>query len=293
MSKPEPDYHQPLNKKQKRGDEAAPEPIAFGGPMYDEATARKMLQEVRFDDDDDDGDHDDEAPRGFNPDDAALDNVYHVNGWARGITPMIYFATKGDPKMCRYLISRGVSTTKANDDNHNFPLFAAAMKGHLDVCKVLYGNGAQNDVRRKTISFQKRYNLTPFIVASTHGHDQVVRWLVLHGALCANNNSEYVEVGRVHGEVRRAMEDEGLRSCESLVAWAEEVTQSHSAVVTFLGGTLPPAPNNDQSCTLQCFSGHPGVRKHIADFVGLEVTKGKHLRILQNVRMVLPFFIKD
>ena len=39
--------HEPLNKRQKRGDEEdASEIIAFGGPMYDEATARKMLQEV-------------------------------------------------------------------------------------------------------------------------------------------------------------------------------------------------------------------------------------------------------
>ena len=44
--------------------------------------------------------------------------------------------------------------------------------------------------------------------------------------------------------------------------------------------------------TLQCLSGHPGVRKHIGDFVGLEVTKGKHLRILRNVVDVLPSLIE-
>jgi len=60
----------------------------------------------------------------------------------------------------------------------------------------------------------------------------------------------------------------------------------------FLLGTLPPAPDIEQSCTpLQFFSGHPGVRKHIGDYVGLEVTKGKQLRILRNVVDLLPSFI--
>jgi hypothetical protein len=60
----------------------------------------------------------------------------------------------------------------------------------------------------------------------------------------------------------------------------------------FLLGTLPPAPDKDQSCALlQCLSGHPGVRKHIGDFVGLEITKGKQLRILRQVVDVLPSFI--
>ena len=59
----------------------------------------------------------------------------------------------------------------------------------------------------------------------------------------------------------------------------------------FLLGTLPPAPDKKQSRTLQCLSGHPGVRKHIGTFVGLEVTKAKQLRILRNVVDVLPSFI--
>ena len=82
-----------------------------------------------------------------------------------------------------------------------------------------------------------------------------------------------------------------VRWCELLVEWAEEVTQSHSALVTFLGGTLPPAPDKDQSRALQCLSGYPGVRKHIGNFVGLEVTKRKQLRILRSVVDVLPSFI--
>ena len=291
------DGHEPLRKRQKRGEEAAPEIIAFGGPMYDETTARKMLKEVRFNDGIDIDDDDGEQFQGFDPDDAALDNFYYKDD-SRNVSPMIHFAAEGNAKMCRYLISRGASTTKADEGDFYFPLYAAASRGHLEVCKLLYENGAQNGVRKMIAD-----HWTPFKVAANLGRTQIIRWLVLHGALCADNKSEDVEAERIHlagsrnvsapweSRVRRNV----LRSCNDLVAWAKEVTQTHSAVVTFLGGTLPPAPAStdaDQRCILKCLSGHPGVRKHIFDFVGLEVTKGKHLRILRSVVEVLPSFIE-
>jgi ankyrin repeat protein len=173
-------------------------------------------------------------------------------------------------------------------------MHAAVTGGHIDVCKVLYKNGAQHDVRKTN-----PYNWTPFFVASISGHQEVVRWLVLHGALCADNNSEDIEVlGRIYEQAivnvqSRKWREQGVRSCNELVEWAKEVTQTHDAFITFLGGTLPPASANvDQRCILQCLSGHPGVRKCIADFVGLEVTKAKQLRILQVVKEELPSFIR-
>ena len=147
--------------------------------------------------------------------------------------------------------------------------------------------GAKNDVRR-----DDGEGWTPFTVAAGRRRDEVVRWLTLHGALCADGSSEEIEGDRIFPEVCGG--HFGVRistSCQQLVKWAEEVVQSHSAVVKFLLGTLPPAPDKEQSCILQCLSGHPGVRKHIGDFVGLEVTKGKHLRILRSVVGVLPSFI--
>ena len=281
----------PQSKRQKRGDGVEE---AFGGPMYDEATARKMLKEVVLvsAENAEDG----EAVIGFDPDDTALDNLYFVddgNFEGMEVTPMVYFAQMGDIKMCRYLVSRGASTTAADDRNVFFPLYAAVSEDQLDVCKVLYESGAQNDVRRRNnydqmcYGDQDQFYWTPFTAAAYHGYTQVLRWLVLHGALCADNSSEDVEGGRIQWE---NWSGNMASSCNQLVVWAEEVTQSHSALLTFLGGTLPLAPtrSTDQRCILPCLSGHPGVRKHIGDFVGLEVTKGKHLRILQNVKKVLP-----
>ena len=277
---------EPLSKRQKCGD---------GGPMYDEATARKMLEEVVLISAED-NEYGEEAVIGFDPDDAALDNVYdEVDGFL-DVTPMTHFAKKGDAKMCRFLASRGASTTKSTSTR---PMYLAALEGHLGVCKFLQANGASHDIWRENAT----YGWTPFHTAAFHGHDEVVRWLVLQGALCANGNSESLDEGvriypknyRGNGikDWRRPTRSLISRQCERLVGWAEEVTQSHSALVMFLLGTLPPSPGKEQSCILQCFSGHPGVLKHIGDFVGLEVTKGKHLRILRNVVDVLPSFIKD
>jgi len=291
---------EPLSMRQKRGgDETVPVIIALGGPMYDEATARKMLEEavlvhenlVLFDNEDESG---------FDPNDAALDNIHEVHDLTfggNGITPMIYFAHEGDVKMCRYLTSRGASTTKRSPDNVWSPMEAAVECGHLEVCKVLHANGAKNDIWKEDVTgftpFQNVAGLTPFYHATYAGHDELLRWLVLQGALCADDNSEEVVVDRIYPRNYRGITQVMSRTCDRLVEWAAEVTLSHSSMVMFLLGILPPAPGTDQSCILQCLSGHNGVRKHIADFVGLEVTKGKHLRILRNVKDVLPSFYQD
>ena len=166
----------------------------------------------------------------------------------------------------------------------------AARRGHLEVCKFLHANGASHDIWKEGTG-----NWTPFHSAAFHGHDELVRWLVLQGALCADGSSEEIETDRdhlVYPELCFGNESKFSSSCELLVEWAEEVTQSHSSVMIFLLGMLPPAPNKTQSRIIQDLSGHPGVRKHIGDFVGLEVTKGKHLRILRKVVDVVPSLMR-
>ena len=190
--------------------------------------------------------------------------------------------------MCRYLMSRGASTKKGSQEDSHFPMSAAAEGGNLNVCMLLYENGAQNDVRRTD-----KDGWNPFHAVAYLGYDELIRWLVLQGALCADANSEKIKGNRIYpGTLFNNGNRSAIsRSCERLVEWAEEITQTQSALVTFLVGTLPPEPGEDQTRSIQCLSGHPGVRKHISDFVGLEVTKRKHLRILQSVVDVLPPFI--
>lgn len=271
------------------------------GPMYDEVTARRILEEevLVLASRSQNG----EAVVGFDPDDAALDNYYHVDNdhhfWGCmnrrfGITPMIYYVHKGDAKMCRYLASRGASTTKADDsgDNFDFPMSAAATKGSLEICKFLYENGAQNDIQKEDVD-----RWTPFLYAAndaewplteTRDREDVVRWFTLHGGLFRDYDSWYNgERGHKDIQLPYRINEAALGPCQRLVEWAEEVTQTHSALVTFLIGALP----SQNPSILQELSGVPGVRKNIGDFVGLEVTKKNHLRTLQNVVDILPPYL--
>ena len=297
---------EPLTKRQKcsNGDEEVSRALSLGGPMYDEATARKVLEEAvripaKYA-------NDGEAVIGFDPNDAALDNLYIIEGDdfpKLKVTPMAYFTLKRDVKMCRYLISRGASTTKflaakhldlhdPNSPGSFFPMLIAARDGPLDICKLLYANGAQNDVRKESDGD----GWTPFHVAAHSGRDEILRWLTLHGALCAGGSERVVGDRIFPSDVEwfrmRQVKRKLSPSCNRLVEWAKDVTQTHSAMVTFLGGSLPPALDERQTRILQCLSVHPGIRKHIGDFVGLEVTKVKHLRILRQVVDALPSFIR-
>jgi len=127
---------------------------------------------------------------------------------------------------------------------------------------------------------------TTFHEAAWQGQHGVVQWLTLNGALCTNDSSETLQKALIYP--RPNNNSPGIsRSLQRLVEWAQKVTQSHSALFMFLLGTLPPARDMSRSRIIQDLSDHPGIRKHIGDFVGLEVTKGKHLRILHQVVDVL------
>ena len=275
---------EPMNMK--KSGEVIPPPSFGGGPMYDEATARKMLREAVLVDPEFG-----ELTIGFDPEDTALDNGYYVcertfEGIGVIVTPMTYFARKGDLKMCRYLASRGASTTRAPGGFKTrkwFPLYAAAYGGHLNVCKFLFANGAKSEIRRAN-----KCGFTPLATAALNEHHALIRWLVLGGALCANDISEKVEENRFYPEEQSKFYSNVFSSArERLVEWAEEVTQSHASIITFLHGALPPTPGKDGRCILQHLGGHPGIRKHICCFVGQEVTKKKHLHILRQVKGAL------
>lgn len=276
-----------MNKKQKCG-EVLSSPSFGGGPMYDEATARKMLEEealVHMDVVDDRTNY--EEVIGFDPDDAALDNIYDfVWELDAAVTPMLHFVKKGDLKMCRYLVSRGASTTKASRCGIWFPMIVAAREGNLDACKFLFANGSKSDVRRANVN-----GWTPLAWAAARDEsDALVRWLVLEGALCADASSEDVEGDRFYPREEGARKHYSRRhshSREMLIDWAERITQSHASIIAFLHGTLPPRPEVDGRRHLKCLSVHPGIRKHVCGFVGQEVKKKKHLNILRQVKSAL------
>ena len=288
---------EPQSKKQKIDESEEVYSDALGGPMYTEATARRILKGVVPFDGSMMVGGGGEPVVGFNPDDSALDDLYGLADFGDScITPIIYFARQGDLKMCRYLVSRGPSTTKTSDDESTChrkhfwcPMYAAASPGRLDVCKFLYANGAQGDIRRIN-----RAGWSPFIAALIDSHHELIRWLVLHGALCADERSDVIDVERLKLKGGFVKSQNTHQSCGKLLEWAKERTRNHSSLLMFLRGTLPPSDSNPgHSCILQNLSGHAGVRKQIAAFVRIECLTAKQLCILHQLTEILPSVLSD
>lgn len=173
---------------------------------------------------------------------------------------------KGDVKMCRYLIHSGASTTKTVGKKFDSPLQVAARFGCLDVCKLLVLCGA----------------LCPDDATARVAEESI------HQPHTSGANVYATCEQLVHGTEDRVSAANTFKTLQRLVEWSKDVLQTHSMVVTFLLGTLPCTSERNQGCILQCLSGHPGIWKHIADCIGLEVTKAKELRILRSVVEVLP-----
>ena len=273
-----------------------------GEEMYDEAIARKMLVEARHER----GDVNGNAFVGFSATDVDKECAVRHKFGSNSMTAMIYFARRGDLKMCRYLVSRGASTTKRSttydqsrvwDDVGEtwWPMYTAANAGHLDICEFLYAHGAKDDIRKAD-----RDGWTPFIEVATRKPDEMrsrlMRWLVLNGALCADGNSTVIQILRIEKithPITKKKRKNAYLSLKNLLNWAEEVIQNHSSMLTFLLGMLPPSDKKSEYyCILQYLEGHPGLRKHIAVFVGLECMKAKYVRMLRHLTQVLPPFMK-
>lgn len=208
--------------------------------------------------------------------------------------------------MCRYLVSRGASTTKTSrgqsnlaprSTTHNFwcPMNAATNAGQLDICKFLYAHGAKADICK--VNRVNSYGWSPFHSTAVDQHYELLQWLVFHGALDrTDGNSDVINVRRLQVPSNGAAQDYPniCQSYEFLLEWAEDVIQNHSSLLMFLCGTLPPSDSNSgHSCILQNLSGHPGVRKHISTFVRTECVTPKHLRMLYHLTKILPWVLSD
>ena len=310
------------------GDRPAKKPkhneiVAFGGPMDDEETARKKLKKV-----------------GFDPDRPANSiSGIQIEGYFDNYLPMSYFCAVGDLRMCRYLLSKGASTTQSwvddddddSDDEVNnipSPMYAAAFGGQLEICKWLCDHGARKDIRKENAHF-----LTPLCesVAQARGRSQIgyrkiCQWLILNEALCPRDNG-FISNDLLNG----ALESGNYDEAPYWLRWADDAVETHNSFMTFLMGTYPrniPAftkegfemmvrdkfrspeaarsilesLSEDQRqfiwekehktmnhCDLQSLPGHPGIRKHIADLLGVKC--GRDLRIMRNLGRGLRTFL--
>ena len=261
---------------------------AFGGPMDDEETARKKLKEVGFDPD--------------TPVNSASE-IIEDEGYDDDCLPMPYFCQRGDLRMCRYLLSKGTSTTQSwvDDDNNGVnhlhsPMYAAVLGGHLDVCKWLCEYGARGDIRKTNASFSTPLYISMIRASGRVGigpaererFREICRWLILNEALCPRDN------GFISDDLLEEAFSGAYSHRDYWVRWAEDAVQTHDGLMTFLMGTylrvIPKEKHKTMNhCALSCLSGHPGIRKHIADMLG--VVRGRDLRIMRELRRKLSKFI--
>ena len=225
-------------KKQKRDEtEAAMLMARLGGPMEDEATARKKLRDAGFDPD---------SPQLLQTrtlvevDGSDFDN-YHI--------PMTHFCRVGDLKMCRYLLSKGAFATQAWNDDEDAddvnimpsPMVAAAQGGQVHICKWLCEHGGRGDIRlTNNYYFSPLCNALMFEGLTLHADSarirrqrETYRWLIMNEALCPHEdgNVDKILIGEAFWS--EGAVDEGPH----VLGWAEGAVQTYDGFMMFLMGT--------------------------------------------------------
>ena len=203
------------------------------GPVEDEEAAREKMKEA-----------------GFDPDDVtkectlSLDARKAINMDFLGfsttkIGPMAYFCRIGDLKMCRYLLSKGASTTATNASGWWFPMYTAALGSHLDVCEWLYDHGAEEDVCRQNFHYYTPLYRS-FYGAARSRSQACCRWLILKGVLSLDDKPGVVCPRLMRRDIApRRVAAIVYDARPQLLEWAQQSVQTHSGFVTFLLGTLP------------------------------------------------------
>ena len=317
----------PIDAGGKGGDE--PElkrqrPLDAGGPIEDDETARQKMRDAKVYERGVDGTEGEYV--GFDPDnvrDVKTVYPYAADVDAYDVTPMGYFAEKGDLPMMRWLYVNGADT-RDEDVPKYFPMYTAAMNGRFEACKWLFDHGAAGDVERRA-----DHGFTP--LAITFGKPlsrDLSRWLILMGALCKDDGTGDLDVDlmrdsliRFHGSTEERLE---------LLKWAREHHQSRSYFYMFLMGTLSEpkysatklrnellARNRSEKAVdrlLECvppdqyhllwadlfahrvgplaaFSGKSGILELIGDYVG--IVRGREARIIRQLTELLPGLIEE
>ena len=231
---------EPQPKKRRTDDRDGGGEFQHDGPVEDEETAREKMEEA-----------------GFDPNDVTKEcrlsrrafeamNFEAMNNENADCTmhPMSYFCRIGDLKMCRYLLSKGASTTATSTCGTWFPMYTAAIGGHLDICKWLYDHGAEEDIGRRSTDNYWR-NAGHYSPLQAAGPSQACcRWFILKGVLSLDDKPGVVDPERMRRDIRPEYNDYDIiyDVRPQLLEWAKETVQTHSGFMTFLLGTLPVAP---------------------------------------------------
>ena len=256
-----------------------------GGPIEDDETARQKMRDAevyKMGVDETPGEYD-----GFDPDNVAdvKCNVSYDEDEDAAVTPMGYFAKRGDLPMMRWLYVNGADT-RDEGIRRWFPMISAAQGGHLDICKWLSQRGAAGDIKRR-VDGGPGNGLTPLSVIFDEPRKRnVCRWLILRGALCKDGDAGDLDVALMKFDLDQFVQSAEERS--GLLKWAREHHQSRLAFTMFLMGTLS-TPR--RVCSLAVFAGKSGILELIGDYVGTMC--GREARIIRQLTELLPGVITE
>ena len=193
--------------------------------------------------------------------------------------------------MCRYLVTRGASTTDKAGLDYNIvqcPMSAAAVFGRKDVCQWLIHHGAHSDISRRS-SNPLALALEPWktLNQDTEKSMDTAKWLLFNGGIPSDAegylNGSAMKKMFTMDIIERYSVDEAQNGRERLLHWAEKICSVHDAFSIFLGATIHvprlDSAQGPEQRPVRCLCGYEGIRKKIAEYVG--VMTGRNLRTVR------------
>ena len=255
-----------------------------GGPIEDDETARQKMRDAEVYERGVRGKNEEYV--GFDPDNVG--DAKSVTWWdpelADTVTPMGYFAEKGDLPMMRWLYVNGADT-RDDDVFIYFPMWMAATGRHLEVCQWLFDHGAAKDVKRRTRAEHGYYPNGRSAFSVTFGskaNRNITRWLILNGALCKDDESGELDVGIMQqdlGTTSWPVQERG-----ALLEWANNLHRARTSFLLFLSGACI---TRRSSAPARLLSGKSGVLKLVFDYTG-GIVLGREAKIICQLTEMLP-----
>ena len=283
-----------------------------GGPIDDDETARQKMRDADVMDEEK-PDEDREwaienelyKSDGFDP-----NNVRDIKDWGGyTVTPMGYFAKKGDLPMMRWLYVNGADTRDWGrdeltfDSDFVFPMFTAVLRGRIGACRWLFEHGAAADIKRSVISFRDG---RPLSIAFSHETGpspslrEVSRWLISMGALCKEGTSGKLDVEMMREDLNRpdivySWPEQGpirytraMAERTLLLEWATARYRARTSFLLFMSGALPDCR---YSSPVKALGGKSGVLELIGEFTGIVL--GREAHIIRQLTELLPAMNKE
>mmetsp|Transcript_25558 Transcript_25558/g.73903 ORF Transcript_25558/g.73903 Transcript_25558/m.73903 type:complete len:190 (+) Transcript_25558:316-885(+) len=162
-----------------------------------------------------------------------------------------------------------------------FAMLRATLRGYgvgIDVVRWLHCHGARNDIKRVSIE-----NISPLSSAFMGGQIEVLKWLILAGALCKEDDSGDLDMVLVRDQL--STNSYGARYLRRTgLEWTAEFLQNRNILITFLKGTMTKARNQSP---LHILNGKDDVLRMIATYAGTVRGPEKLIRELATTIVIL------